>query len=428
MEEMTMRISSMLGSAGIVVSMAGFAFNAAAAGFALTEQGSGMGNAFAGGAAAAEDASTIFYNPAGLTQIPGRQVMVGVSALKPSIDFTNRGSVAGLGKPLGVEGSDAGQWGVIPDVYFSWAATDRLWLGIGVNAPFGLKTSYDSNWIGRYQAIDSVLTTVNVNPTVAFKVNEVVSLGAGINYQRLDATLTRAVNFVPAAEGSARVSGDASAWGWNVGALFNLGTDMRVGVSYRSQLHYRIEGDVTFNRPAGVPNAGAAADGSIFANVTVPESASLSVFQKFSDQWDFMGDITWTRWSRLEALNIYRTNGATLQAIPENWDDSWRFSLGLSYYVNPAWKLRGGVAYDQSPVSNQFRTARIPDSDRTWLAIGAQWKPQSLSGLAIDVGYAHLFVKDASISDNQAASGSGILIGNYSLSADIFTVQLAYSF
>jgi long-chain fatty acid transport protein len=96
--------------------------------------------------------------------------------------------------------------------------------------------------------------------------------------------------------------------------------------------------------------------------------------------------------------------------------------------VNPAWKLRGGVAYDQSPVSNQFRTARIPDSDRTWLAIGAQWKPQSLSGLAIDVGYAHLFVKDASISDNQAASGSGILIGNYSLSADIFTVQLAYSF
>jgi long-chain fatty acid transport protein len=309
----------------------------------------------------------------------------------------------------------------------SWAASDRLWLGIGVNAPFGLKTSYDSNWIGRYQAIDSRVTTVNVNPTVAYKVNDVVSLGAGLSYQTVDATLTRAVNFFPAGEGSVKVSGDDAAWGWNVGALFNLGTDMRVGVAYRSPLRYRIEGDVEFVRPAGVP-AAAAPNGSIFTDITLPESASVSVFQKFNEQWDFMGDISWTRWSRLENLNIYRTNGATLQATPENWDDSWRISLGLNYRVNDQWKLRGGVAYDQTPVSDQFRTARIPDNDRTWLAIGAQWKPASLSGLAIDIGYAHLFVKDAPISDDQRAAGNGLLLGTYQLSADVFSLQVAYSF
>jgi long-chain fatty acid transport protein len=424
---MTMTISNALRLTAAALSMTLGAAQANAAGFALTEQGSGMGNAFAGGAAAAEDASTIFFNPAGLTQLPGRQLVLGVSALKPSIEFTNQGSVAGVGKPLGVEGGDAGQWGLVPDFYASWAATDRLWLGIGVNAPFGLKTAYDSNWIGRYQAIDSILTTVNVNPTVAFKVNDVMSIGAGINYQTIDATLTRAVNFFPAAEGSAKVSGDASAWGWNAGALFNLGTDMRLGLAYRSRLKYHIDGDVEFFRPAGVP-AAAAPNGSIFADITLPESASFSVFQKFSDQWDLMGDVTWTRWSQLENLNIYRSNGTALQTIPLHWQNSWRFSLGLNYTANSNWKLRGGVAFDQSPVTDQFRTARIPDQDRTWLAIGAQWQPSALHGFAVDFGYAHLFVKDASINDNQAASGSGILLGTYSLSADIFSVQLKYAF
>lgn len=422
-----MRISSVLRLVSVAASIAFCAGDASAAGFALSEQGSGMGNAFAGGAASAEDASTIFTNPAGMTQIPGRQFVLGASALKPSIDFTNQGSTPAIGKPLGVDGGDAGIWAFLPDFYLSWALNDSFWLGLGVNAPFGLKTAYDSNWIGRYQAIDSILTTVNVNPSVAYKVNDMISLGAGLNYQTIDATLTNAVNFFPLGEGFAKVSGDASAWGWNVGALFNLGTDMRVGVSYRSRLHYHIEGDVTFNRPAGVPNAGAAADVSIFADITLPEMASLSVFQKFNEQWDFMGDITWTRWAQLQNVNIYRSNGATLQATPENWKNSWRFSLGLNYRLNPEWKLRGGVAYDQTPVPDQFRTARIPDQDRTWLAIGTQWKPAALSGLAVDVGYAHLFVKDASIASNQGLA-SGNLVGNYSLSADIFTLQLAYSF
>jgi len=421
-----MRISSVVRCFAVATMAALSVGQAGAAGFALIEQGSGTGNAYAGGAAAAEDASTIFFNPAGLTQLPGRQIVLGVSAIKPSAEFANQGSIAGGGKPLGSEGGDAGLWGVVPNLYVSWAATDRLWLGIGVNAPFGLRTGYDSDWIGRYQAIDSTLTTLNINPSIAFKINDVVSIGAGLNYQTVDATLTRAVNFGAGGEGSVRINGDDAAWGWNVGALFNLAPDMRVGVAYRSAIHYRVEGDVEFFRPAAVP-AGAAPNGSIFTEVVLPESASLSVFQKFNEQWDIMGDVTWTRWSRLENLNIYRSNGATLSATPENWDDTWRIALGVNYHVNEQWKLRGGVAYDQTPVSDEFRTARIPDNDRTWLAFGAQWKPASHAGLALDFGYAHLFVKDAPINDNQLPT-NGRLIGTYSLSADVFTLQLSYAF
>jgi len=424
---MKINISKVLRLVGSIALLSYCAGDVRAAGFALSEQGSGLGNAFAGGAAVAEDASTIFFNPAGLTQVPSRQVMIGASPIKPSIKFSNQGSVAAAGKPLGTNDGDAGLWGTVGDFYLSWAASERLWLGIGVNSPFGLRTGYDSDWMGRYQALNSVLTTVNVNPSVAFKVNDVISIGAGVSYQHIDATLTRAVNFGLAGEGSVSVSGNDSAWGWNIGALFNLGSDMRVGVAYRSQLKYHIVGDVEFFRPPGVP-AAVAPNGGIFTDITLPASASLSVFQKFNEKWDLMGDFTWTQWSKLENLNIYRTGGAPLQLTPENWDDSWRFSLGLNYHVNDQWKLRGGLAYDESPVPDQFRTARIPDQDRTWLAFGVQWRPAPLSKLAIDVGYAHLFVRNASINDNQAAAGNGILSGNYSLSVDIFTVQLAYSF
>ena len=415
-----------LRSIGMAALLACWAGGAGAAGFALTEQGTGTGNAYAGAAATAEDASTIFFNPAGLTQLPGRQVVVGVSGIKPSIDFSNGISSPGAGKPLGTDNGDAGQWGAVPDFYLSWALTDRLWAGIGVNSPFGLKTAYDSNWIGRYQAINSTVTSVNVNPTLAFKINDVVSVGAGASYQKLDATLTQAVNLGLAGEGSTRVNGDDWGWGWNVGALFDLAPDMRVGVAYRSKVSHRVEGDVQFFAPPGVPLAGPIRNGPILADVTLPESASLSVFQKYNEFWDIMGDLTWTHWSRFQNLNIVRSDDLTLlQSTPEHWKNTYRFSLGLNYHVNERWKLRGGFAYDQTPVPDQYRTARIPDQDRTWLAIGTQWKP--IPALALDFGYAHVFVKNASINDNQLPR-NGLLNGSYSLNADVLSLQLTYSF
>ncbi len=397
-----------------------------AAGFALIEQNaSGLGNAYAGAAAAAEDASTIFFNPAGLTFVPGRQIVVAGHAIRSSAKFDNDGSIAGAGKALGGEGGDAGDLSIVPNAYFSWMLTERLAVGVGVNAPFGLKTEYDDDWMGRFQAIKSDLKTINLNPALAFKVSERLSLGAGINYQYAEATLTRAVNFGLGGEGQVKVEGeDDGSWGWNVGAIFSATPDLRVGLAYRSAIAHKLEGDVTFDRPALVPPA-AAPDGPIYARATLPESASLSVFQRFDDRWDFMGDVTWTNWSRFKTLDVYRSDGTLLQSTPENWDDSWRISFGLSYRVNDAWKLRGGVAYDETPVSDRFRTARIPDNSRTWVALGAQWRPRA--NLSVDFGYAHLFLADASIDDNQLPA-SGRLTGEYEGSVDILSAQVAFSF
>lgn len=410
--------------------LAGCAGLADAAGFALIEQsGSGQGNAFAGGAASAEDASTIFYNPAGMTLLPGKQVVVAVHAIGLSTEFSNQGSTAPLGKPLGGTGGDAGDWSYLPNLYVSWALTPQWSVGVGVNVPFGLTTEYDPTWIGRYQAIKSDLKTVNINPAVAYKINDMISIGAGVNYQSIDAELTRAVNFSALfPDGSAKVEGDDTGWGWNAGALFNLGSDMRVGVAYRSAIHYTLEGNVSFGVPAGVPAGLRPPDGPIRADITVPETASVSVFQSFGERWDLMGDITWTRWNRFQDLNIYRTNGALLQATPEHWENTFRLALGLNYHLNERWKLRGGVAFDQSPVPDQYRTARIPDNDRTWASVGAQWK--FTQSAALDIGYSHLFVKDSSISDNQGtgATSNGLLMGSYSNSVDIVSLQLTLSF
>lgn len=390
--------------------------NAAASAFALIEQSSGLGNAFAGGAAAAEDATTIFFNPAGMSRLKGKQVTLAGSLIQPSAKFSNTGSTPATGRPLGSDGGDAGGLALVPNTYMMMEVDPALRLGLGINAPFGLQTEYDSTWIGRFQAIKSRIETINLNPSVAYQMNDSVSLGLGLNYQHISGELTNAVNLV-AAEGLSSVKGSDSSWGYNFGALIDVTPDTRIGLAYRSKVKYTLSGTVTFT--GGVP----APNGDVTLPITMPDSLSISGFHQLTDKWDLMADATRTGWSVLKQLQITRTSGAVLQTVPENWKDTWRFAVGASYHYNEQWLARIGAAYDHSPVPDAFRTARIPDNDRTWFSLGGQYKP-SASG-TIDFGYAHLFVKDASI--NQSASG-GRLAGTYSSSVDILSLQYAYSF
>jgi long-chain fatty acid transport protein len=404
-----------------------FSSQASATGFGLLNQNaSGIGNSFAGGAAAAEDASTIFFNPAGMTLLPGRQLVIAAHAIRPTGEFDDRGSLPAAGQPLGGDGGDPFRWSGVPNLYLSWALTDRVSVGLGVNVPFGLRTEYDADWAGRFQALLSDLKTLNVNPSVAFKITDRISIGAGVDYQTADATLTTATNlgaFGFGNSGTVRIEGkDHGSWGWNVGALASLGDDMRVGLAYRSTIRHRIEGNVRFSPSLA---AFGRPDGPVFTEVELPDSASLSVFQRFDDRWDIMGDITWMGWSSFKQLDVFYDNGTRLQSTTQSWDDAWRFSLGLNYRFNDAWKMRTGVAYDQSPVSDRHRTARIPDNDRIWLSLGAQWKP--MPNIAIELAYAHLFVKDATINDDQGAAG-GVLRGTYEGSVDIIGAQVGLSF
>jgi len=215
------------------------------------------------------------------------------------------------------------------------------------------------------------------------------------------------------------------------GALFQISQDMRVGIAYRSNIKQDLEGDVTFTLPAGFPALPAVANGPVTASIDLPETASLSVFQRFDDKWDIMADITWTHWSRFQDLTVLRSNGTVLSTQPENWSDSWRFSIGLNYRATEKLMWRFGTSYDQTPVSDAYRTPRIPDQDRVWAAIGVQYA--FTPALLLDVGYAHLFVKDASVNQPNnipalPATARGQLTGNYENSVDIVGVQLTWSF
>lgn len=396
------------------LALAGFADLAQAAGFALIEQNaSGLGNAYAGAAAVAEDASTIFFNPAGMTRLPGRQIVVVGHLIKPQAEFSGTVSPA-IG---GGAGGDAGSWSFVPNGYFAYRLTPKIHLGVGLNSPFGLKTEYGPGWMGRYQAIKSEVKTVNLNPSIAYKLSDTLSLGAGLNIQRIEAVLTslQPLGAPPAPTPLVTIKGDDYGWGYNLGALWQATPATRIGLSYRSEVAYTLEGTSSTSNPSVT-----SLNGPVTADITLPASASLSLFHTLSSQWDLLADVTWTGWSSFDRLPI---QGTVNKTTPENWQDILRYSLGATWHMSDKLSLRGGLAYDEAPVSDRYRTPRIPDGARTWVALGGQYR---LSGRgALDFGYAHLFVNSPEL---QSTDNGTTLNGQYDSQVDILSVQYTHSF
>ncbi len=419
-----------------------------AGGFAFNEMSAAsVGNAHAG-AAAAQDASTVFYNPAGMTLLSGRRVSVATSAIRTSVEFRNAGSVTATGAPLSGGAGDAGDWAFVPAMFYTMELGPRLRFGIGLQAPFGLKTEYDEGWVGRYQALKSELSSININPALAWRVNDLISVGGGVSAQYVDVELSRAIDFgsvcvgslgvaacapggfLPQArDGKVTVSGNDWGYGFNLGVLFTPALNARFGITYRSKISHTLSGDASFVRPAGLPAPLAASpvfsDSGASASVDLPESVSLHGYADLDQRWSAMADLSWMRWSRFKELRVRFDNGAPDSVTPEEWRNTFRVAAALNYRYNDTWKLRGGVAWDQSPVEGEFRTPRIPDADRTWLSVGAQYRPDRHS--AWDMGYAHLFIKDASINKAEPPVG-GTLTGSYKSNVNILSVQYSRTF
>ena len=471
-----MRKWSVVGLAAIFVAMtSGAAFGA---GFALIEQSvKGLGTAFSGGAAVAEDPSTIFFNPAGMTRLEGQQAQVAIHSIFPTAEFKDGAATTAVGTQISGRTShdDAGEDNSVPNAYYTmnmgtWA------FGIGINVPFGLGTKYDEDWLGRYHAVESELMTVNFNPSVAMKVNDALSLGLGVNAQFVEAKLSNAVDFGtigflqyteanggnPAGalvnpanlDGFVELEADDWGYGYNLGALYEFDETSRVGVAYRSRIKYSAEGDADFTLPtatlglisAGGGINGAVADGILAtfrdtdasADITLPDSASLSYFHQLTDKISYSADITWTNWSVFDELRVEFEQNAAGQTLSdnvtiENWEDTWRYSLGGTYAVTDRVTLRGGLAYDETPIPDAYRTPRIPGADRFWVAFGGGYK---MGAWSFDAGYAHLFVDDGDVNlttpfppdatDENVSRGN--LSGTFENSVDILSVEASYKF
>lgn len=371
--------------------LAAFSGAASAAAFqSWAQNASGLGNAYAGSAAVADNAATLFFNPAGMTLMPGLQLSAGITGIGLKYEFRDGGSVPGVG---GSDGN-AGGWTAVPNVYVSRQITDDLFLGMGISRPFGLNAEYDNGWLGAAQALKTEMRTLNYNPSLAYRVSEGVSLGFGVNYQTLDLELSNA---------GFGFKGDDSAWGWNAGALFTLSPAMRVGVSYRSALAYTLEGSAQTT------------------GIKLPDTFILSVWQQVSDRWEAMGDLSYTRWGKVRDLGIAAPGGPVVE--PFSYSNSWRFAWGAAYKSSDMTKLRFGIAYERSPLDDGERTARLPDNDRLWLSLGGQWNAGYYG--KIDLGYSYLYAKDANISQN----GNGInLRGRSEVGTHLLGVQYSLGF
>lgn len=434
------------------LALAASAGTAAASGFALKEQSaSAQGNAFAGAAAGAEDVSAMFFNPAALARQSGSQAAAVLSFIAPQADFEKGRASTAAGTPIagGADPGDAAEDALVPALYLGWAATDDLRLGLGVNAPFGLETRYPRDWIGRYHAVHSRLKTVNINPALAWRVSDRISLGAGFQAQWAWAELTNAVDLgtigaaagVPGAlpgaqDGFADLEGDDWGYGWNAGVLLEPAEGTRLGVSYRSRIEHTLEGDVDFTLdPAGV-GAALRAGAGLFRNtdakadLTTPEAWAFGIHHEITPRFAVMAEADFTRWSRFEELRIEFDNPAQPDSVTEeDWRDTWFYALGATFRPAEAWTLRAGVAHDETPVPDRTRTPRIPDGDRTWLSLGVGWRPAA--PLSFDAAYTHIWVDDAELDLRTTGIGNasrGNLSGSYDNAIDIATVQIAWRF
>lgn len=427
-------------SAMLVASV--FASQAYAAGFQLSEQSSiQMGRAMAGAGVMGDDLSAVHYNPAGMTLLEGTRIQATGTWVAVNAEY--KGDETGATE----NGRKKGQ--LIPAGYITHQVNDQLWLGLGLTVPYGMGTDFARDWEGADRGNKSTILTFDMNPNVAWKINEKFSVGAGLSLQYAKAKLgmakmelarnTYAMNSV--------VEGDSWAWGWNVGMMFRPIETVRLGVAYRSHIAHNAEGETTINT-----NAIQAGDLSALSNQTFVSDMKVRIKTPdtltFSAAWDATQDLTlsatarWSKWSNFDTLTIENSGFhggsnpalnnvvnqmASTSYVKNEWDDTWFFSLGADYRLNDQWTVRGGVAYDQGPVENANRMAVIPDTDRIWVAGGASYKFNQ--NLTFDFGATYITgIGDTDLYTNKVA-GTNERRGEFeSLDSYIVSAQMQYRF
>jgi len=405
-----------------------------AGGFAVREQSAyGQGSSFAG-VAAGGSLSSMFWNPSTMTQMPGLQSESTVSGILP---YSANNATGGPLLAFGGTGNTANA-AVVPGSYYSYQFNPNLWIGLSVTAPFGLSVTMPDLWAGRdFGAGGTNMQTYNFTPSIAYKLSNWISIGAGVQVQYASAAFTKGLAAAPTQQ--AGISGAGYGYGFTAGVTLTPTPSTTVGLGWRSAINQKINGTLVLPSPAINPAFGApfSTPGSVNTTINLPDVVSLGLRQRVSPNWTVLATVEWSNWSRIgTSAAILQPSGAPAlvatipSTIPFQYKDGWFYSLGAEYQWNPQLALRAGVAYETSPITDQVRIPPLPDNDRTWLSAGASY--QYSAKMSFDFAYSHIFVKSAPINIVDTTNPAFVpgltapYTGSVSSHIDIISVAMKY--
>ena len=430
----------LLACSGIAALIAATA-DANAGGLAVREQSAwGQGSSFAG-VAAGGSLSAMFWNPATMTQIPGIQSESVLTGIMPYSANTPGAASTLFG--LGGTGNTADS-ALVPAGYFSYQLNPNLWLGMSVNSPFGLSVNFPDAWAGRnYAAGGSSLATYNATPSLAYRINDMISIGAGVQIERARADFSNGLP-VNSAGSPPGLGNQSNIYGYGWGFGFTAGVTLTptptttIGLGYRSAINQKINGTMTLPSGALFTTAGGSTPGSVNTTLNLPDIVSLGIRQRVNPQLTLLGTVEWTNWSRIGTTVINQPSGApaTILAghgggpvtLPFQYKDGWFFSAGAEYQWSEKLAVRGGVGYEISPITDQVRTPLLPDNDRLWLSVGGTYR--LTPKMSFDLAYSHIFVKSTHVDITSTANpwfnGFDAYAGDVSSHVDIISVAMKY--
>ena len=417
-----------------------------AAGFQLFEQNaSGLGDAHAGYAAAANDASTGFYNPAGLVHLKQRQIELSATVIQLGVKFSGRG----VGNTFGFDfynqtgTAEGGDGNLVAGMGFATPLSSRAVFGFNIVAPFGLQTRWSASSIVRNSATNTYMMDLDFTPSLGYAINNHLSIGAGLDLQYIEAVFSQVAYQViaPNATSESINTGRDIGLGYHLGLMYQFSAKTRVGLSYHSQTSFHLKGHSIF---VGVANSAGGPFivprselSDVRASVRLPPYEALSIYHDVNKKLSVAGTISFTQWGifknlALKDVNTGATGAAPVVLIHENFHNAWFFALGAHYRYSQKWMFQAGLAYDQTPVSNGYRNIRLPDESRIEVSIGA--RDYIEKNMYADVGYMHMFVKHATIDNNQRIRTNGGLTvidtvdGEVRSYANLVGMQLTWKF
>lgn len=424
----------------LAATMCGLSSSALASGFALSgKSASNTGNAFSGTTTLAEDASVVFSNPAAMQDIEGQQFSVLLSTVMPNLRYEDTGS----NTITGTTDTSVTDPHYIPNLYYVNALSSDVRFGFGIYAPFGLGLDYKDDWAGRFTTTGSDLQIINFSPAISFKATPQTNLAFGIDMQYLNATLKNAMDYSTICgglalagyatgacmgdpEGSQELTGTNWAMGYTIGLTHDIDEASRFGITFHSATRHDVKGNADFtDAPPELLALNMFTDTDGNLTIVLPETLSLGYRRTVSHQLQVMVDATWTRWSRYDELVVDFSDNTFTSRTAQNWNDVWRLAVGANYQMDETWLLRGGIAYDPTPVPNaEHRSARIPDGDRTWVTLGARAKIDS----DMDVDLALAYAPDNKYKINTTDSFGHNINGEYTSAVTYFIAQLNWKF